>query len=150
MTQTTLKTTWDGQPISPEPPYGAAIVVYRRVKGNHEFLILHRAHRGPDYEGDWAWTPPSGARLPGETLETGAIRELKEEAGLSLKLQPTDCGLETWYVFMAEATLDDQVTLIDVEHDRYEWLPLEQALARCCPEKANQNLRGVGQLLGLL
>jgi len=59
--------------------------------GGWEYLPLHRAHRGAGYAGDWAWTPPSGARLPGEPVLAGALRELKEEAGIaSAELVPID------------------------------------------------------------
>ena len=38
--------------------------------GRDEFLLLHRvAPGGPDYEGEWAWTPPAGARQPREDLK---------------------------------------------------------------------------------
>lgn len=82
-----METTWDGKPISPDPPYGASIIVYRPSAKGRRFLILHRAHRGPAYEGEWAWTPPSGARYPGEPVEQCAQRELAEETGLRLSLQ---------------------------------------------------------------
>ena len=36
--------TWDGLPISKEPPTGTAVVVYRRTEGGLKFLILHRTH----------------------------------------------------------------------------------------------------------
>ena len=45
----TLRTTWDGLPISEEPPFGATVVVYRHNGARLEILLLHRAHHGPDY-----------------------------------------------------------------------------------------------------
>ena len=86
------QTTHDGQPITPDPPFGASIIVYRRTGDQVEFLILHRAHHGIAYEGDWAWTPPAGARWPGEPPDEGAQRELKEETGLETPIQPTNHG----------------------------------------------------------
>ena len=80
----TLRTTWDGLPISEEPPFGATVVVYRHNGARLEILLLHRAHHGPDYVGDWAWTPPAGSRLPDEPIEACARRELLEETGLDL------------------------------------------------------------------
>ena len=82
------RTTWDGLPVSEEKPYGITAVVFRRVCGT-EVLMLHRAHRGSDYEGEWAWTPPAGARLPGEPVDACARRELREETGLELPMEPT-------------------------------------------------------------
>ena len=142
-----MRETWDGLPISPEPPYGAAIVVFRRVGDTLELLMLHRAHHGPEYEGDWAWTPPSGSRLPGEPIEACARRELLEESGLDLELEPTDCGTAEWVVFVAEAPADAQV-LLDAEHDRYAWLPCEAALSRCRPDLAATPLQTAVTLIG--
>ena len=77
--------TYDGLPIAQDPPHGAAIIVRRPAPdapGGREYLVLHRAHHGPDYAGDWAWTPPSGSRQPGEPVLGAALRELAEETGL--------------------------------------------------------------------
>ncbi len=124
------RTTWDGQPVSPDPPYGCMVVVYRLGRQDIEVLVLHRANH-PD-AGDWAWTPPSGCRLPGEPLPTCARRELREETGLSLTLSPTSCGTAEWPVFVAEAPPESKVVL-DAEHDDYAWLTPEVAVARCGP-----------------
>ncbi len=50
--------TWDGEPISSKPPYGAMVVVYRWASPEPEFLILHRGLLGPDFLGEWAGGPP--------------------------------------------------------------------------------------------
>ena len=141
-------TTWDGRPVSPEPPHGASIVVYRRARDGYEYLILHRAHNGPDYEGDWAWTPPSGARLPGEPLAACAARELKEETGLFLTPRATELGSAEWAVYAVEVDADAPITL-DAEHDRFQWIPLAEALQRCRPPVVAEALRRVGaELVG--
>lgn len=141
-----MKSTWDGKPVSSEPPYGASIVVYRWQEERYEFLILHRAHRGPGYEGEWAWTPPSGARFPGEDIRTCARRELAEETGLQLELTATGLGDGDWAVFYAEAGQGDRVTL-DEEHDRYLWVSLEEATGRCIPHPVNEAILGVSRKL---
>jgi 8-oxo-dGTP pyrophosphatase MutT (NUDIX family) len=133
-------TTWDGQPVSPEPPHGATVIVHRRGRDGLEFLLLHRAHHGPDYEGEWAWTPPSGARHPGEDVEACARRELAEETGLELDVHPTAFGTFAWVVFVAEAGAGDDVTL-SPEHDRFEWLDPEEAARRCTPGEVAAPLR---------
>jgi 8-oxo-dGTP pyrophosphatase MutT (NUDIX family) len=127
-----LRTTWDGLPVNEEKPFGATVAVWRRVDGRVEWLILHRKHRGPDYEGDWAWSPPAGARVPDETLDDCARRELLEETGLDLDLEPTTCGTEEWVVYVAEAPAGVEVT-ISAEHDKFEWLALAEATDRCRP-----------------
>ena len=75
--------TWDGEPIAPDDPIGSTVVVRRPIGSQWEFLLLHRAHHGPDYAGDWAWTPPAGCRRPGEPVLTGVVRELAEETGIA-------------------------------------------------------------------
>jgi len=127
--------TWDGLPVAPDDPRGAQIVV-RRPAGpggaETEYLMLHRAVHGPGYEGDWAWTPPSGARLPGEPILAGAERELAEEAGLrAVRLHPADLS-GPWAVFAADVPPDTRVTL-DAEHDRFAWLRGDEAAHRCLP-----------------
>jgi 8-oxo-dGTP pyrophosphatase MutT (NUDIX family) len=166
------RSTWDGLPISEERPFGITVVVYRRGARSPqgadepagpegpkrsgsseglqelEVLLLHRAHHGPQYEGDWAWTPPSGARFPGEAVDSCARRELLEEAGLELEVRPTACGTDDWAVCVAEAPPGVAVSLAhDPEHDRYEWLPAGAAIARCRPEQVSAAL---GRAVALL
>jgi hypothetical protein len=71
--------TWDDKPIAREPPFACCVVVWREAAGDREFLLLHRlAPGGVDFAGDWAWTPPAGARQPGEPPDTAAARELQD------------------------------------------------------------------------
>ncbi len=140
------QTTWDGKAISPEPPFGASIVVYRKSVSGIDFLLLHRAHKGPDFEGDWAWTPPAGARLPKEGLQECALRELREETGLELEVQKTNFGTKDWAVFMAEAATDAQV-IIDREHDRFKWMDFAKATKYCKPENVASQIHQVAETL---
>lgn len=137
-------TTWDGQPISPEKPYGVTIVVYRRTAEGGEFLILHRTGQGE--EGDWAWTPPSGARHPGEEVEVCARRELFEETGLEGVPNLTDCGTEDWWVFVTEAPREAEVRL-SVEHDRFAWVSPEEACQKCTPDAVSLPLQKIRQVI---
>ena len=131
--------TWDGEPVSSQPPFGATIVVSRRHTGRPTFLLLHRGHYGPDFAGDWAWGPPSGARFPGEAIERCAQRELFEETGLRLSLARVDAGQPDWFVYVAEAPDDAEVRL-SAEHDAYAWLSLNQAVARTRPDNVRVQL----------
>ena len=139
-------TTWDGLPVSQEPPYGCSIVVFRRHGDEIQLLMLHRRHNGADYEGDWAWTSPSGARLPGELVDACARRELAEETGLALPLHATDCGGPDWRLYWAEAPLNATIAPDD-EHDRYVWTTSDEALRRCLPIRVRDNLACVIALL---
>jgi len=136
-----MERTWDGEPVSPDPPFGASVVVYRRRAGALEFLVLHRAH-GVAAEGDWAWTPPSGARYPGEAIGDCATRELAEESGLRLTLLPTDLGGPEWRVYAAEAPEGADVRLSE-EHDGFLWLPAPVAAARCLPTVVGASIAAV-------
>ncbi len=126
------------EPISDEPPYGAMTVVYRRGAVGLEYLLLHRPYAS-EYEGDWAWGPPAGGRFPGEDVESCAAREMWEETGLDLPVRRADVVSSDWPIYLAEAPADAQVHLSH-EHDRYEWLPLEQAAARVLPERVRASL----------
>jgi 8-oxo-dGTP pyrophosphatase MutT (NUDIX family) len=131
-----METTWDGLPVARERPFACAIVVWRKADGRREFLLLHRvAPGGPGFEGEWAWTPPSGARQPGETPDAAAERELLEEIGLVLPLTPLRdrSATEDVALYVAEAPADAQLVLDD-EHDEFRWLPLEDALPLCLPQ----------------
>jgi 8-oxo-dGTP pyrophosphatase MutT (NUDIX family) len=134
---TTRTHTWDGLPRATEPPYGCLVVVYRR-NPELEILLLHRANQGE--EGDWAWTPPSGCRAPGEAIEDCAARELAEEAGLALPVRL--CGEDTsgWYAGTAEADSDAGVRLVDPEHDRYRWADLATVRALVRPDYVLANV----------
>jgi RimJ/RimL family protein N-acetyltransferase/8-oxo-dGTP pyrophosphatase MutT (NUDIX family) len=134
--------TWDGLEVAAEDPRGSTVVV-RRPAGDtfFEYLLLHRAHEGPDHDGDWAWTAPAGARQPGEVVYPAALRELAEEAGIiGVELLPVDLGRRqpwdgagTWAVFVADVPAGTPVDLVDPEHDRYEWVPADEAAARVLP-----------------
>jgi 8-oxo-dGTP pyrophosphatase MutT (NUDIX family) len=138
--------TWDGLPVAREPPYACCVVVWREAAGGREFLVLHRAHFGPDFAGDWAWTPPSGARLPGEDPAAAAARELREETGLELALRRVDSPNPDVTLYAAEAPADSEVVL-DAEHDAQRWLPLEAAAGLCLPAAVADGLRSAAAAL---
>jgi 8-oxo-dGTP pyrophosphatase MutT (NUDIX family) len=126
-------TTWDGEPVSRERPHGATVVVASRAPDGWRYALLHRAHRGPAWEGDWAWTPPAGARRPGEAVTACAIRELHEETGLRAVPEPVATADVGWAVFTLEVPWGTEVTADGTEHDRFEWVPFAEARRRCRP-----------------
>ena len=56
-------------------------VVWREGEDGLEVLVIHR----PDH-GDWSF--PKGKLDPGETFEEAALREVREETGLTCRLGP--------------------------------------------------------------
>jgi 8-oxo-dGTP pyrophosphatase MutT (NUDIX family) len=144
-----METTWDGLPVARERPYACSVVVWRKAETGREFLLLHRlAPGGTDYEGEWAWTPPSGARQPGEDPDAAAERELEEETGLTLPLAPAPeaAASEDVAIYVAEAPPDAEVVLDD-EHDHYLWLSLEEALPKCLPQVVASGLANAAELI---
>ena len=141
-----MQTTWDGLPVAREPPYACCVVVWREGASGREFLVLHRAHFGPDFGGDWAWTPPSGARQPGEDPAAAAARELSEETGLELPLERVESPNPDVAVYVAEAPRDADVAL-DAEHDAFRWLPVDAAAELCLPATVADGLRAAAAML---
>lgn len=133
-------TTWDGKPVADEAPFGATIVVYREHAGKLEFLVLHRSRESSASEGNWAWTPPSGARYPVESIEHCAQRELKEEVGLDLELLAVPDSPIEWPIFTARCN-DDSNLALSAEHDRYEWSEISRAIAICKPQAVADRIR---------
>src|SRR4051794_18009308 len=141
-----METTWDGKPIAAENPRGCGVLVRRRTSsGEVEALVLHRAHNGPDYEGDWAWTSPAGARFPGEPVYTAALRELAEEAGITgMALAPQDLSAP-WARFVVEVEPDREIELVDPEHDRFEWVSIDEARRRAQPASVSEGFASLAE-----
>jgi 8-oxo-dGTP pyrophosphatase MutT (NUDIX family) len=127
-------------------PFGCSVVVWRAGSTGREYLILHRRTRyGPDYGGDWAWTPPSGVREADEDPLESASRELREETGLELSLRGVDVA-RSWAVYAAQAPSGAQVVL-NQEHDRFRWVTADEAERLCLPELVGRSIREVDELL---
>jgi aminoglycoside 6'-N-acetyltransferase len=140
-----LEVTWDGRQIALDDPRGSSVVVRRAGRaGETAYLVLHRAVNGSDYQGDWAWTAPAGARQPAEAIFPAALRELVEETGItSDDVWAVDLS-GPWALFACHVPSDLQVALIDVEHDRFAWLSADAASTRILPTwVADQQIRRV-------
>ena len=120
------------------------------IHHSDEFLLLH-------YEGGH-WDFPKGNREKGETKLETALREIKEETGLT-DLEFTDFEEKISYFYKREGkTIHKTVTyflaqsftkdiIISWEHKGYEWLPYEKALERIAFQNARDVLKAAKSYL---
>jgi 8-oxo-dGTP pyrophosphatase MutT (NUDIX family) len=99
-----------------------------------EVVLVGRSHVG-------IWALPKGTPNPGETIEQVAVREVREETGLEVRLIAYIGSISYSFVrdtvryhkqvrhFLLEATGGD-TTLHDHEYDLVEWFPLHEACRR--------------------
>ena len=113
---------------------GVDVWPYRRRGTTAEFLLLHRVQDDmPPF-----WQGVSGTIEPGERAVATAVRELREETGLSaIDLYTVDAQfslydaradlVSTIVVFAAEVAPGTEPRLSD-EHDELRWEPLAGAV----------------------
>ena len=124
------------------------VVVASRSPDEWRYVLLHRARRGPAWDGDWAWTPPSGSRKPGEDVTACAIRELSEETGLGGQPRPVLTQDVGWAVFALEVPWGTVVTADGTEHDRLEWVSHAEVLRRCRPAAITESFTAACEASG--
>lgn len=117
----------------------AGIIFFRNTPEGRKYLILRASRKDnrPEF-----WDIPKGELDKGESGIDAAKREAREEAGIKdFQLVPDFKETVQYFtrregkpipkyvaVFLAEAK-DDKVTL-SWEHDKYEWLSIEEALKK--------------------
>ena len=75
-----------------EYPVSAGGVVYRIAGEGIEIVTC-----GQQSPNKWIWALPKGTPDPGETLEETALREVKEETGLSVKIESQVGRIQYWF-----------------------------------------------------
>lgn len=108
-------------------------VVVRRVAGKLRVALVGSSQRG-------TWYLPKGGLARGETVEQAALREVREETGLEVRLIAPIRVIDYWFYagggrvhktvhyYLMEATGGD-FSRRDQENDRAAWFDLEDALA---------------------
>lgn len=109
-----------------------ATLVYLRSDGRT--LMMHRVKKPGDMH--WGkWNGLGGKLKPGETPEECAIREVREESGLSIEKPrlrgfitfPAFDQFDDWYVFLFTADKFGG-ELRDTEEGYLEWIPNDKIL----------------------
>ena len=111
--------------------YSAGAIIFRKEKEMPLFLILH-------YE-EGHWGASKGHIEKGETLEQTALREIREETGLTEVCLIDGFKTENSYIFNKNGRLTRKVVvfflvethsreiILSAEHVNYAWLPFRDA-----------------------
>jgi 8-oxo-dGTP pyrophosphatase MutT (NUDIX family) len=107
-----------------------------RFEGSVPHLVVGSRRRDRDLV---TWTLPKGTPNPGETREETAVREVREETGLDVRITGPLDSIEYWFVqrglrihktvhyFLMEATGGD-LDRHDHEFESVRWLSFDDAL----------------------
>jgi type II secretory ATPase GspE/PulE/Tfp pilus assembly ATPase PilB-like protein/8-oxo-dGTP pyrophosphatase MutT (NUDIX family) len=130
------------------------VYVIRHNAGDWRVLVLQRS---PDASRPGSWELVYGKIDAGERPERAAVRELREETGLEVQALynvtvnsfylHTAQTIQMSIVFAAFVGEGPEVTLSD-EHQRFEWLTVDEACARFTWPRAARGLRDARHLLG--
>ena len=129
------------------------VYVIRHNGGDWRVLVLQRS---PDASRPGSWELVYGKIDAGERPERAAVRELREETGLEVQALynvtvnsfylHTTQTIQMSIVFAAFVGEDAEVTLSD-EHQRFEWLSVDEACDRFTWPRAARGLRDAWHLL---
>ncbi|KAJ0173996.1 hypothetical protein K1T71_010142 [Dendrolimus kikuchii] len=115
------------------PTRAAGLIVFRNVNQAVQFLMLQTSY------GEHHWTPPKGHVDPGESDWITALRETKEESGLTeneLQVYKDICKTLNYEVkgkpkavvyWLAKLKNPEHPVKLSSEHQDLKWLPLHQA-----------------------
>ncbi len=126
-------------------------VVARKADGRTEVALVGDSKRN-------TWYLPKGGLSKGETIEQAALREVKEETGLDVRMVRPIRAIEYWFYvrgarvhkrvhyFLMEPTGGD-FSRRDMENDRAGWFDLQDALARMSYENEAEVVREAAAML---
>lgn len=115
--------------------FSAGVLVFRVLPSKERVYLLLQSSRG-------YWDFAKGKIEPGESNVLAALRELKEEAGISVEIVDgflesvtyffTEKGerIQKTVYFFAGQLVQDKSIVLSREHVNYEWLPYKNARER--------------------
>ena len=136
----------------------AGVIVFRKESNKTLYLLLHYGNRQtPDDVGHWDF--PKGHVEKGEHMQETALRELKEETGItdvtlldnfketiSYFFKKDGQPISKKVIFFLAETKQQQVKL-SFEHIGFQWLPYEEALQQATFKNAKQVLEKANKFL---
>lgn len=100
-----------------------------------KFLALHS--KSHEYHGSGGWFVVTGGVDEGESFEEAAIREVKEETNLDVvELLDLNWGsIYKWHDDICEENnflgfVNSQDVVLNEEHDKFEWLDMDEFIQR--------------------
>lgn len=129
------------------------IFVYKKIDNEFKFLLLKRAD---DEEYPGIWSMPGGGIEEGEKAYETAVREMKEETGLTPNHIYVFDNVNVFYfmqddllhmvpVFLAEA--DESIVELCNEHSEYGWMSFEDAYKKINWVRWKDNLKLINEIL---
>ena len=108
-------------------------VVYRHGRDAVEVVLVGRSEQE-------TWFLPKGTPHRGETREQTALREVREETGLDVRIIEPIGSISYWFVarrtrihktvyYYLMVPIGGNISRHDPEYDRVAWFPTNQALA---------------------
>lgn len=126
---------------------------FARTEDGLKFLLLRRS---PDNTYPNIWQAVAGKIKEGETAWQAGIRELQEETSLSPQHFYALDHVSTYYLHVSNETIHVPAFIAEVnfqeptlshEHDNFQWVPLEEAVALVSWEPYRKALVAIPQLL---
>ena len=138
-----------------EEPVSAGGVVYRSVGGRLETVLCGR-------DNPVRWSLAKGTPDPGETMEQTALREVREETGLEVKIEEPIHSIDYWFAdresdvryhktvhFYLMTPIGGHTEQHDPEFDVVQWFPSDEALTTLAYANEAEVLRKALKLIAL-
>ena len=144
---------WPGRRLAVEDLISAGGIVYRIAPAGPEVVLCGRA-------ADGLWGLPKGTPQGKETIEETAVREVREETGLDVRIERKVGEIEYWFTRPQQGKrfhkrvhhflmvpLGGDVEQHDHEYDVVRWFPAREAARRLTHENEVEMLRRALALL---